>query len=554
MNNSIQGLSDRPSAVAVSPVAHSGVALCFGVTALFTAVAISFVLVFVYGIPLIYDCAILLDCGRLLLMGRIPYLEYVEINLPMVHYVHCLPVLLSPMVNGNIVLSFQAFVLFLSICSSVALFLLISRLSPTFSLSERLLLVGTWQSFSILLMLWTHFGQREHLFMLAYIPWLYCREARHNNIEVPWGLSASIGLVAGPLFLLKPHFCLFAAAVEGWMLLRSRLISTVWANEVLFVVGWAIVYAVHFLFIPASMQEAFFGRWLPFVTINYALRPEPAGLVLLAMLRLKVLFIMVILIATIAFLLAARNMSANARFQIEVLTVSLLGGYAIYMVQLKGCTYHLIPAMGSAILLIPTVLIEFLRLPITSDKFAFLGSTWSRICMFCAVCFALILVCVSMMLLSLRFHRVPNRSDAIVPAIRAYTKPNDYVLVISTSVESAYPALIQENRLPGSRFLKSFPIAMIYKGTRAEPGKPFPYRTAEERSKEETMFLDDLGSDLLKYQPKLVFINTEMPCQGCPLGLRVDEYLSKVGWIDQFMKNYALAGNVPGNMLYVRKD
>jgi hypothetical protein len=490
----------------------------------------------------------------MILMGRVPYVDFVEINPPMAHYIHCLPVLLAKLTNGNIALSFHAFVLFLSIYSSVALFLVVSKLSPEYSFAERLLLIAAWQSFSILLMLWTLFGEKEHMFILAYIPWLYCRIARYCDVRVPLWLSALIGLNAGPFILAKPHFCVLAGVVEAWMVFRSRRVSTLKTAEVLIVVGWAIVYGIHFLFIPTEMREALFTRWLPFVAANYDVYGSPIGQVLLAMLRPKVLFIIVSLVSGIIALTVIPNMSVHKRSQIETLTFGLFSACGMYVVQLKGWTYHLIPAMGFAVLLYATLMIVLLELTATGKGVLLERLVRFRVPLVCTAGLSLMLICVSMMMLSLTFRDSPFRSDAIVPAIRAYTAKADYVLVISTSVESAYPALIQEDRLPGTRYLQTFPMAMLYKGARAERGRPFPYRTADQRSQEEERFLDELGSDVLKYKPKLIFVNTQELCHGCPFGFRVDEYLSKTGWMARFMKSYLFLEDLPGNALYVRTN
>lgn len=536
------------------PIAQSRTAVVFALITTLTAVSVSLFLVFFHRLPLNFDCAILLDCGRLLVMGRIPYVDYVEINPPIAHYVHALPVLVANLLNGDIAVCFQALVLCLSIYSSAALFLVVSRLSPEFSLAERLFLVAAWQSFTVLMMLWTHFGQREHLFMLAYIPWLYCREARHSQIRVPWELSAVIGLVAGPMFLLKPHFCLLIAVVEAGMLLRSRRISTLWAAETLVVVAWSIVYAAHFLFIPSAMREAFFSRWLPFVAANYEVYRQPLSTVLTGLLRLKVLFVTVVLVGSLMTLVATKRTQTPARGQVEVLTLGLCVSYGHYLIQLKGWTYHLIPAMGFAILLVPTVLIALSEAAVSDSPFRVWLSDRARVPIFCASCLGLTAICAVMTMLSLTFHGMPTKSDAIVPAIRAYTKRADSVLVISTSVEPAYPALLQEKRLPGSRYLKSFPIAMLYKGVRPQSGTRSPYRAAQDILPEEKEFLGELGDDVLKNRPKLIIVSTQMPCQGCPEGFRIDEYLSRSGWMERFMSGYTFVEHLPGNDLYVRGD
>jgi len=547
-------LAFSPRQRTVGPIAQSRAALWLAVIAVGTAVAISLAAIFIFGTRLLWNSAILLDCGRLLLMGRVPYVDYVEINPPMAHYIHSFPTLIAQVFNGNIGLSFQALLLLLSFLSSAALFLVVSRVSPEFSLSERLFLVGAWQSFTVLMLLGKMFGERETLFMLGYVPWLYCRMARHCGVRVPTGLSSAIGLVAGPLILSKPHFLLLAGLVEAWMLFRSRRTVALRTGEMLIVSVWVIVYAIHFLFIPAAMREAFFTRWLPFVAANYDVYGNSIGSVLIAMVRPKVLFVAASLIGAIVMLKGIRTMSLQQRFQIESLTLAIVAAYGLCIIKMKGWTYHLLPAMGFAILLYPTLVITLLELPETGGGFLSARLARLRVPVFCAACLVLTLTCLGTTVWSLKQPRLPIKGDTIVPTIRAHTGPNDSVLVISSSVEPAYPILIEENRLPGTRYLPTFPIGMLYKGVRAEPGKPFPYRAAGQRAKEEEMFLEELGSDVLKYRPRLIFINTQWYSHGCPLGFRADEYLSSVGWMERFMKDYTFLGNLPENAVYLRAD
>ena len=126
--------------------------------------------------------------------------------------------------------------------------------------------------------------------------------------------------------------------------------------------------------------------------------------------------------------------------------------------------------------------------------------------------------------------------------------------VLAPSVLPAYPTLIYAKRLPGTRFLQAFPIAYLYKGVRSgEDGSP-PYRSLSEATPEERRFLNELGSDILKHRPKLVFIDAMADCQACPKNFRVEEYLAAAGWLQSFMNKYELTGFLHGFAVYVRVD
>ena len=81
-----------------------------------------------------------------------------------------------------------------------------------------------------------------------------------------------------------------------------------------------------------------------------------------------------------------------------------------------------------------------------------------------------------------------------------------------------------------------------------------PYRSPSKASPEERRFLNELGSDILKHRPKLVFIEAADNCQACPKNFRVEEYLASAGWLESFMKNYKFTGSLHEFSVYVRVD
>jgi len=150
--------------------------------------------------------------------------------------------------------------------------------------------------------------------------------------------------------------------------------------------------------------------------------------------------------------------------------------------------------------------------------------------------------------------KIPDSTNDFVRVIEQQVAPDEKVAFISTSVSPAYPTLIYAKRLPGTRFLHAFPIAFLYKGERpGKDGSP-QYRSPSEATPEERRFLNELGGDILKHRPKLVFIETTAKCQACPKGFRVEEYLAAAGWLQRFMNDYRLTGSLHGFAVYARVD
>ena len=88
--------------------------------------------------------------------------------------------------------------------------------------------------------------------------------------------------------------------------------------------------------------------------------------------------------------------------------------------------------------------------------------------------------------------------------------------------------------------MSAFPIALVYCGFVADDSSSFQYRLPDEWTDEERLFLMELGMDIQKNKPALIFIQESGDCQACPAGFRIDEYLNSSGWLAEFMDNYEL--------------
>jgi len=151
------------------------------------------------------------------------------------------------------------------------------------------------------------------------------------------------------------------------------------------------------------------------------------------------------------------------------------------------------------------------------------------------------------------FSAEARRIKRFAEVIDAHSAPEEPILFIATSVDPGYPVLMSLNRRPGSRYLHAFPIPMLYRSV-TNHGQDFPYRRPFEQPPAERQFLAELGTDALRNRPALIFVCMRNPCDFCPAGFRVDEYLQRTGWQAQYMKAYRLLGTVPGFAVYGRNQ
>ena len=123
--------------------------------------------------------------------------------------------------------------------------------------------------------------------------------------------------------------------------------------------------------------------------------------------------------------------------------------------------------------------------------------------------------------------------------IAAETQPRDEVLVVSTSVACAYPALVELQRCPGSRYLWHFPIAFF----QAAPAA---------LAKEEQRYLSELRADILTRQPRLILLDASPESQGCGPDFRLPDYLRRQGILDLITARYERLASAPTLLAFRR--
>ena len=121
--------------------------------------------------------------------------------------------------------------------------------------------------------------------------------------------------------------------------------------------------------------------------------------------------------------------------------------------------------------------------------------------------------------------------------VEAHSAPGDSVLILSTSVDPAFPMLLTLNRRQASRYMFAFPLPMIYS------------RIAGPAAEEEARFRAELEADIRTSQPKVIAVANW--CQACPEGFTLAGYLQQTGMLSGAMAGYSEIAPVDDMRIFV---
>jgi hypothetical protein len=494
-----------------------------------------------------HDCALYLQQSEMLLDGAVPYCDFADTNPPLILYLNVVPVALARTFGVPVIPIFQCLVVALVVLSGIEIYFLLKKPRMGLAPQGRGLVLLAWLALYFVVDLHGDAGQREHLFVLLYVPYLFLRILRHRDGSIAGWLALLLGVQAGIGAALKPHFLLEASGVEIALLLISRRWRTLARPENYAVVAVIAAYAVHWLFVPAAMREAFFCRWLPLVRRGYDAYNVPyfeaADTLISSPISLAAL--------GGALLAALRCTRRRWPLRHHLTALATLAGMALAMIflQSKGWSYHRIPYEVAGLLCL-TILGASGRVPLLAGKECegsglrlppLAGKQWHTARFRALHCSAAILLG---FLLVLWFNNRgnarpdPPEFDALRQLIQEQTEPGDRVLVIATSIRPAYPMLLQIERKPGSRYLCAFPLACLYAGAKpANTGRPI-YRRRREAPAEEKQFLDELQDDVSRLRPRLVLIPNSPSWLGLSEGFNTFDYLVYSGWTKEALRSY----------------
>lgn len=188
---------------------------------------------------------------------------------------------------------------------------------------------------TLLILPYRDFGQREHLTLIATLPYLALVTRRCRGGTVPPAAALAIGLVAGLGLALKPYFLAVPALVEASAMLLTRRWLFPLRAETLAIGGVILAYAAFLL----QVERSYVDTVVPLAQGIYWSFNVPWPNVVLPILPP--------LLATAAMVAAARGGTAPLP---AIIAAAVVGFAVACLAQQKGYSYHQFPVWAGAAL------------------------------------------------------------------------------------------------------------------------------------------------------------------------------------------------------------
>lgn len=436
--------------------------------------------------PAVPDLSWLLYVAGRMLDGARLGVDLVEINPPLIVWLNLPPALLARWTGLPDIQVYRLGVVALALLSLAATAALLRRESPDRPpLEHRLLLLLL--TFVLLGLPLADLGQREHLLLLAVLPYIVATALRARQRALPLRHALLIGAAAGAGIALKPYFLLLPLALEAWLLgsartrgLRPETFAAL-AVPALYL-GAVALLTPEYLQLVRSLGPWYLG-YLRDPILLTAVAGDGAGVALLALLA--------------AWVLHSRLEGDPAAKALLVATAALYLGAVL---QQKGWRYYFYPSMGTGLLL----LLLLVR------RAAGTGLTLAGRVYAAAAVATLLYLPVATALAGLgelarprlaRFAADPDL-PRLAGAVRA-AAPGGGLYVLSINMASAFP-LVRET---GARWTSRLPclwlLESLYREQLADAA-PLVYRPPERQPPAERYLNRVVVEDLRRGRPDLI--------------------------------------------------
>jgi len=373
------------------------------------------------------------------------------------------------------------------------------------------------------------FGQREHLLMVAALPYLVLATLRAQNVEVPRRLAAVIALIAGLGFAIKPHFVLPLALVELYVL-RARGLRAALRDPV----PWLIlgVLVSHLVLALVGTPE-YLAVVVPFAAEAYTTPAQVlsnAGKILLGLELLPVTLLLPIL-GGIAF---TRRMPLARLLCLFAAACALVSA-----VQGKGWDYHSVPAMNATLLLILVTLTE-----LAGQHAARLGELTPEDSKLLAACLLIPLLFLDGLRLAPLRDQITFSEGPVHAWLEVMNKTpgNQRALVLSAGMYPQFPAMNYADFRMTMPFMSLWALRGVYERCEGEAAN---FRAVEAQPEAERFVFRKVVDGFVAQRPQLVAVDRDDAVLDC------DEqhfdylrYFSRDARFAREFRNYRLAAKV----------
>ena len=438
--------------------------------------------------PINHDVGAVMDVAHRWLGGERLYVDIIDVNFPLVFVVYAVPELLARALGGSAVVWLNACLIGAVLVSFAVCRHLVHLIPSTrHPLTEALL--PPVILFALAVLPNDMFGQREHIMLIASMPYLLLAGARAEDAPAGRFLSVGIGIAAGIGFGLKPFFLFIPLFVELY-LLAVRGPRRTFTD----LVPWSIaaMMAIHAL-IAVFVTPAYLDTVLPLVAELYGEVGGSTWSVLTGRLVLPTLIAWACIGGLAFFLSRSRLVRAIILYGAAALLSAIL--------QAKGWKYHMLPALAAVLLLGSTALAQM------ADRFLPIERVLHRLPVAGITASFLALLYYQAALFNPPFYKQIEFEDSItetlIHVVEQYA-PNKRILVLSPGIYPYYPLVNYTGVRMAMRFQTMWPLQGVYHEC-DEQGDI--YNPPERMSSEERMVFDSVSEDFARLRPDLVIVD-----------------------------------------------
>ena len=464
------GLGDRALDAAALPVAAAMV-LC-GAAILFE-------------VPANHDLAWLMYVGGRVLDGARPYRDLIEVNPPLVIYLSAAAAWVGRRLSVTSFTAFYGLVLVLAGLSAGLCSWLLARLAPVG--------VTRWAAavflFLVVPFAGVEFGQREHLLLLLYAPYLVLAALRARRQPIPWPAAVGIALAAAIGVSIKPYFVLPWLLTEGYVAARAGLRPWLRRPDPWVVLATGAIYlAIVLLRLPEYVHLAAWGAQL---YVTFGSGPLPSILV-----TPRTLLIGLALL--VAFAVQGSDGLRDVRRLLALASVGLL---LALVWQRKGWDYHWYPVLACGLLSLALLAIEATR-----GAAHRLAATLAMV----TVCSASAVTRVADPVRRAEAELYPSQLSRMKAVVREYAAGGP-ILVLSTQVGAAFPLVNYAGLEWASRFNCLWFVPGLYPELGADTATEFPYHPVARMAPAERWVLRAYAADVRARKPTLILVDSFEP-------------------------------------------
>ncbi len=480
--------------------------------------------------------------AEMITQGKLPYIDFFEWNPPLIMYLNLIPVFVSRILHIPAALAMNFSVLGLSAISS----LIALRVAYKY-LSQQHFLVFLPMIFAVAYFsqdILVNIGEREHLFVLAYLPFFVLRSIvwqSDTNCEKPISKFDAVlcGLLAGVGMALKPQFVASAAIVDLFFFFQFKSVKSLVRPEIYAVLSVFAAYLLCCLMLPSAVWDVYFHQVVPLYLSGLSYSSET----LMPMLRangdfyIPFLHLILTLSAAIALSRHSHLIAPLAAFSLSFVFHYIYGAQSwpyrflpmtaalfmldglIFAIAFAGILSGLkqerfaLPVLAFAML---AVALTLTRQVINIERECYKGATLF-----------------DMSPLGYQGKCLKSDLDPLFFFIVDKTSPTDSAFFMGTGIGPGYPAILQSGRQQGSRYIFCLLPFLDY----------CLNQTHAKRWQEMTdLVVANYGKDIASNKPAMIIVQKRV----------VLDLLVQQNFFVRYMSDYEISGETDLHEIWVR--